>query len=126
MSKYDQPPAAGEAQRISPQDGISPCTSRSRRRPSSVLLKVSQTGQSCWTEPGDRTGNSKGGPDWLSPAKTPSCCEEVELNDDQLALLRIGKSSRLPPSDSQGYLYLLLRTALLATLIGPVLVLLIH
>ena len=34
----------------------------------------------------------------FSPAKTPSCCEEVELNDDQLALLRLGTARRLHPS----------------------------
>jgi hypothetical protein len=34
----------------------------------------------------------------FGPAKTPSCCEEVDLNDDQLALLRLGTARRLHPS----------------------------
>jgi hypothetical protein len=34
----------------------------------------------------------------FGPPKTPSCCEEVDLNDDQLALLRLGTARRLHPS----------------------------
>jgi hypothetical protein len=34
----------------------------------------------------------------FGPAKTPSCCEEVDLNDDQLGLLRLGPARRLHPS----------------------------
>ncbi|MBB5327933.1 hypothetical protein HDF14_001539 [Edaphobacter lichenicola] len=33
----------------------------------------------------------------FGPANTPSCCEEVELNDHQLALLRLGTARRLHP-----------------------------
>jgi ArsR family metal-binding transcriptional regulator len=31
----------------------------------------------------------------FSPAQTPSCCEEVELSDDQLIFLRLGAARRL-------------------------------
>ena len=33
----------------------------------------------------------------FGPPKTPSCCEEIELNDDQFALLRLGTARRFHP-----------------------------
>ncbi|WP_263385627.1 hypothetical protein [Granulicella arctica] len=31
----------------------------------------------------------------LGPSQTPACCEEIDLADDQLALLRLGAARRL-------------------------------
>ena len=36
----------------------------------------------------------------FGPARTPACCEEVELGDDQLSLLRLAAARTLSPAVS--------------------------